>query len=250
MSSYSNDTAKDRDQRLASSAQDALRFHAQGRPGQMEIVPTKPIATQRDLSLAYSPGVAAPVRAIAADPACAFDYTAKGNLVAILTNGSAILGLGNLGALAAKPVMEGKAALFKRFADIDAIDLEISSEDPETIVDCVKLLAGSWGGINLADIKAPDCFVIERKLKEALDIPILHDDQHGAAIIVAAGLLNALALTGRRVEANWVSSAFCIITIWPPESMMAMATCQLFLLASASAAAMIFLASASVTGGP
>ena len=180
--------------------QEALLFHSQGRPGKLEVVATKPMATQRDLSLAYSPGVAVPVLAIAEDPNKAYDYTTKGNFVAVITNGTAILGLGNLGALAAKPVMEGKAVLFKRFADIDSIDLEVSSEDPDEIVNCVKLLGKSWGAINLEDIKAPECFIIEQRLRELLDIPVFHDDQHGTAIIAAAGLLNALDLTGRDVK--------------------------------------------------
>ncbi|HZO44681.1 MAG TPA: NADP-dependent malic enzyme [Xanthobacteraceae bacterium] len=180
--------------------QEALDFHSQGRPGKLEIIPTKPMATQRDLSLAYSPGVAVPVLAIAEDESKAYDYTTKGNFVAVITNGTAILGLGNRGALAAKPVMEGKAVLFKRFADIDSIDLEVSSEDPDEIINCVKLLGKSWGGINLEDIKAPECFIIEQRLRELLDIPVFHDDQHGTAIIAAAGLLNALDLTGRDVK--------------------------------------------------
>src|SRR4051812_42657764 len=180
--------------------QEALDFHSRGRPGKLEVIATKPMATQRDLSLAYSPGVAIPVLAIADDPAKAYDYTVKGNFVAVITNGTAILGLGNRGALAAKPVMEGKAVLFKRFADIDSIDLEVSSEDPEEIINCVKLLGKGWGGINLEDIKAPECFVIEQRLRELLDIPVFHDDQHGTAIISTAGLLNALDLTGRKME--------------------------------------------------
>jgi malate dehydrogenase (oxaloacetate-decarboxylating)(NADP+) len=179
--------------------QEALLFHSQGRPGKLEVVATKPMATQRDLSLAYSPGVAVPVLAIAADENKAFDYTTKGNFVAVVTNGSAILGLGNRGALAAKPVMEGKAVLFKRFADIDSIDLEVSSQDPDEIINCVKLLGKSWGGINLEDIKAPECFIIEQRLRELLDIPVFHDDQHGTAIIAAAGLLNALDITARDI---------------------------------------------------
>ena len=179
--------------------QEALLFHSQGKPGKLEITPTKSLTTQRDLSLAYSPGVAVPVLAIAEDPSLAYDYTTKGNFVAVITNGTAILGLGNLGALAAKPVMEGKAVLFKRFADIDSIDLCVSSEDPEEIINCVKLLGAGWGGINLEDIKAPECFIIEQKLRELLDIPVFHDDQHGTAIIAAAGLLNALDLTGREI---------------------------------------------------
>src|SRR6201996_6362180 len=151
--------------------QEALLFHSQGRPGKLEVVATKPMATQRDLSLAYSPGVAVPVLAIAEHEDRAFDYTTKGNFVAVITNGTAILGLGNRGALAAKPVMEGKAVLFKRFADIDSIDLEVSSEDPDEIINCVKLLGKSWGGINLEDIKAPECFIIEQKIPDLLDIP-------------------------------------------------------------------------------
>ena len=158
------------------------------------------MATQRDLSLAYSPGVAVPVLAIAEDESKAYDYTTKGNFVAVITNGTAILGLGNRGALAAKPVMEGKAVLFKRFADIDSIDLEVYSEDPDEIINCVKLLGKGWGGINLEDIKAPECFIIEQRLRELLDIPVFHDDQHGTAIISAAGLLNSLDLTGRKME--------------------------------------------------
>ncbi len=182
------------------TAQEALQFHAQGKPGKLEITPTKPLATQRDLSLAYSPGVAVPVEAIAENPALAYDYTNKGNLVAVVSNGTAILGLGNLGALASKPVMEGKGALFKRFADIDAMDLLVSTEDVDAFINCVRYLGPSFGGINLEDIKAPDCFIIEEKLKELLDIPVFHDDQHGTAIIAAAGLLNALELTGRTIE--------------------------------------------------
>jgi malate dehydrogenase (oxaloacetate-decarboxylating)(NADP+) len=180
--------------------QEALLFHSEGRPGKLEVIATKPMATQRDLSLAYSPGVAVPVLAIAEDESKAYDYTVKGNFVAVITNGTAILGLGNRGALAAKPVMEGKAVLFKRFADIDSIDLEVSSEDPEEIINCIKLLGKGWGGINLEDIKAPECFIIEQRLRELLDIPVFHDDQHGTAIIAAAGLLNALHLTGRKIE--------------------------------------------------
>src|SRR6195256_5689601 len=180
--------------------QEALLFHSQGRPGKLEVVATKPMATQRDLSLAYSPGVAIPVLAIAENEALAYDYTTKGNFVAVITNGPAILGLGNRGALAAKPVMEGKAVLFKRFADIDSIDLEVSSEDPDEIINCVRLLGKSWGGINLEDIKAPECFIIEQKLRELMDIPVFHDDQHGTAIIAAAGLINALDLTGRDIK--------------------------------------------------
>jgi malate dehydrogenase (oxaloacetate-decarboxylating)(NADP+) len=180
--------------------QEALLFHSRGRPGKLEIVATKPMATQRDLSLAYSPGVAVPVKAIAADPSTAYDYTARGNMVAVITNGTAILGLGNLGALAAKPVMEGKAVLFKRFADVDSIDLEVATEDPEEFINAVKYLGPSFGGINLEDIKAPECFIIEERLRELMDIPVFHDDQHGTAIIAAAGMINAMELTGRDIR--------------------------------------------------
>ena len=180
--------------------QEALQFHSVGRPGKLEVIATKPMATQRDLSLAYSPGVAVPVLAIAEDPSKAYDYTVKGNFVAVITNGTAILGLGNRGALAAKPVMEGKAVLFKRFADIDSIDLEVSTEDPDEFINCVRYLGAGWGGINLEDIKAPECFIIEQRLRELLDIPVFHDDQHGTAIISAAGLINALDLTGRDIK--------------------------------------------------
>jgi malate dehydrogenase (oxaloacetate-decarboxylating)(NADP+) len=179
--------------------QEALLFHSQGRPGKLEVIATKPMATQRDLSLAYSPGVAVPVLAIAEDESRAYDYTTKGNFVAVITNGTAILGLGNRGALAAKPVMEGKAVLFKRFADIDSIDLEVNTEDADEFINCVKFLGKGWGGINLEDIKAPECFIIEQRLRELLDIPVFHDDQHGTAIIAAAGLINALHLTGREI---------------------------------------------------
>jgi len=179
---------------------EALHYHAAGRPGKMEIVATKPMVTQRDLSLAYSPGVAAPVRAIADNPDTAYDYTAKGNCVAIVTNGTAILGLGDLGALASKPVMEGKAVLFKRFADIDGIDLEVDTSDVDEFINCVKLLGPTFGGINLEDIKAPECFIIEQALREKMDIPVFHDDQHGTAIITGAGVHNALHLTGRDIE--------------------------------------------------
>jgi len=180
--------------------EEALLFHASGRPGKIEVRASKPLTTQRDLSLAYSPGVAAPCLRIAADPARAYDYTAKGNLVAVISNGTAVLGLGDLGALASKPVMEGKAVLFKRFADIDGFDLEVDTRDVDEFVNSVRYLGASFGGINLEDIKAPECFVIEQRLRELLDIPVFHDDQHGTAIIVAAGLLNALDLTGRRIE--------------------------------------------------
>ncbi|HLQ92737.1 MAG TPA: NADP-dependent malic enzyme [Xanthobacteraceae bacterium] len=197
-----SDKAKGNVTRPIITDQEALLFHSEGRPGKLEVVATKPMATQRDLSLAYSPGVAVPVLAIAKDESLAYDYTTKGNFVAVITNGTAILGLGNLGALAAKPVMEGKAVLFKRFADIDSIDLEVSSEDPDEIIQCVKLLGKGWGGINLEDIKAPECFIIEQRLRELLDIPVFHDDQHGTAIIAAAGLLNALDLTDRDIKST------------------------------------------------
>ncbi|MGC6534696.1 MAG: NADP-dependent malic enzyme [Parvibaculales bacterium] len=180
--------------------EEALRFHTRGKPGKLEITPTKPMATQRDLSLAYSPGVAVPVEAIAAQPDASYDYTSRGNMVAVISNGTAILGLGNLGALASKPVMEGKAVLFKRFADVDSIDLEVDTEDPNAFVDAVKYLGPSFGGINLEDIKAPDCFIIEQQLRELMDIPVFHDDQHGTAIICAAGLINALHLTGKDIK--------------------------------------------------
>jgi len=179
--------------------EEALAFHAGPKPGKIEITPTKPMATQRDLSLAYSPGVAVPVRAIAENPDAAYDYTAKGNLVAVISNGTAILGLGDLGALAAKPVMEGKAVLFKRFADVDSIDLEVDTTDVDAFVGAVRYLGPTFGGINLEDIKAPDCFVIEERLRELMDIPVFHDDQHGTAIISAAGIINALHLTGRKM---------------------------------------------------
>ncbi|HVI99720.1 MAG TPA: NADP-dependent malic enzyme [Sphingomonas sp.] len=182
------------------SEREALLFHSDGRPGKIEIIASKPMATQRDLALAYSPGVAVPVRAIAEDPATAYDYTAKGNLVAVISNGTAILGLGNLGALASKPVMEGKAVLFKRFADVDAIDLELNTEDVDKIISAVELLEPSFGGINLEDIKSPECFIIEQTLRERMSIPVFHDDQHGTAIIAAAGLINALHLTGRDIK--------------------------------------------------
>src|SRR5271169_6564915 len=194
------DTADGPNRRPSITDQEALQFHSRGRPGKLEIMPTKPMATQRDLSLAYSPGVAVPVKAIAADPSAAYDYTVRGNMVAVISNGTAILGLGNLGALASKPVMEGKAVLFKRFADVDSIDLEVSTEDPDEFINCVRVLGKSWGGINLEDIKAPECFIIEQRLRELLDIPAFHDDQHGTAIIAAAGLINALELTGRDIK--------------------------------------------------
>ncbi|MFK3891590.1 NADP-dependent malic enzyme [Sphingomonas sp. NPDC079357] len=179
---------------------EALLFHSEGRPGKIEIVPSKPMASQRDLALAYSPGVAIPVQAIADDPATAYDYTAKGNLVAVISNGTAILGMGNLGALAGKPVMEGKAVLFKRFADVDSIDIELKTEDVDRIIDAVELMEPTFGGINLEDIKAPECFIIEQTLRERMNIPVFHDDQHGTAIICAAGVINACLLTGRQLS--------------------------------------------------
>ena len=186
--------------RPAITDEEALQFHQMGKPGKLEITPTKPMATQRDLSLAYSPGVAVPVRKIAENPDLAYDYTAKGNLVAVISNGTAILGLGDLGALASKPVMEGKAVLFKRFADVDAIDLEVDTKDVDQFINAVRYLGPSFGGINLEDIKAPDCFIIEQRLRELMDIPVFHDDQHGTAIIATAGLINALHLTGRDLK--------------------------------------------------
>ena len=178
----------------------ALAYHANGRPGKLKISPTKPTLTQVDLSMAYTPGVAEPCREIARDPGEVFKYTAKGNLVAVITNGSAVLGLGNIGALAGKPVMEGKAVLFKRFADIDVFDIELDSADPDEIVRTIEVMAGTFGGINLEDIRAPECFEIEQRLIESLDIPVFHDDQHGTAIISGAALLNALLITGRPID--------------------------------------------------
>ncbi|MEI4471885.1 NADP-dependent malic enzyme [Frigidibacter sp. MR17.24] len=179
--------------------EEALAYHLEPTPGKYDIVASTPMATQRDLSLAYSPGVAVPVEAIAKNPETAYDYTVKGNMVAVISNGTAILGLGNLGALASKPVMEGKAVLFKRFADVNAIDIELASEDPEEIIRAVKLMEPTFGGINLEDIKAPECFIIEQRLKEEMDIPVFHDDQHGTAVICAAGLINALEMTGKKI---------------------------------------------------
>ena len=180
--------------------EEALRFHSEGRPGKLEIAPTKPLTTQRDLTLAYSPGVAVPCLRIAEDESQSYDYTNRGNMVAVISNGTAVLGLGNIGAAAAKPVMEGKAVLFKRFADIDGIDLEIDTDDVDEFVNCVRYLGKGFGGINLEDIKAPECFVIEQRLRELMDIPVFHDDQHGTAIITTAGLINALRLTGRDIK--------------------------------------------------
>ncbi len=182
------------------SAQEALAMHASGRPGKLEIRITKPLVTARDLSLAYSPGVAEPCLEIHRDPTLAYDYTTKGNMVAVVSNGTAVLGLGNLGALASKPVMEGKVALFKRFADVDGIDLCIDTEDVNQVIECVRYLGPSFGGINLEDIKAPECFIIEDRLRELMDVPVFHDDQHGTAIVAAAGLMNACLLTGRELK--------------------------------------------------
>jgi len=192
--------SKHDDDQMSAIDQESLVMHARGRPGKIEIHPTKPLTTQHDLSLAYSPGVAAPCKEIERDPQLAYDYTAKGNLVAIISNGTAVLGLGDLGAQASKPVMEGKAVLFKRFADIDGIDLEVDTRDVDEFVNCVKLLGPTFGGINLEDIAAPDCFIIEQQLRELMDIPVFHDDQHGTAIITAAGLINACDLTGRDIS--------------------------------------------------
>ncbi len=180
--------------------EEALAFHLEPTPGKFEIQPTVPMTTQRDLSLAYSPGVAVPCLAIAENPETAYDYTNKGNLVAVISNGTAVLGLGNLGALGSKPVMEGKSVLFKRFADVNSIDIELDTEDPDAFVDAVKLMGPTFGGINLEDIKAPECFIIEQRLKELMDIPVFHDDQHGTAVICAAGLINALYLSGKKIE--------------------------------------------------
>ena len=182
------------------SDKEALDFHLKGKSGKIEIISSKPLTTKRDLSLAYSPGVAAPVKEIAKNPDLAYDYTSKGNLVAVISNGSAILGLGNLGSLASKPVMEGKSVLFKRFADIDSIDIEIDNNDTNSIIETIKNIAGTFGGINLEDIAAPDCFIIEQKLKEILDIPVFHDDQHGTAIITTAALINALDISKKKIE--------------------------------------------------
>ena len=182
------------------SDKEALEFHNSNKSGKIEIISSKPMITKRDLALAYSPGVAAPVRAISENPDAAYDYTTKGNLVAVISNGSAVLGMGNLGALASKPVMEGKAVLFKRFADINAIDIEIDSSDPDEIIKSIKIIAGSFGGINLEDIAAPDCFIIEEKLKQMLNIPVFHDDQHGTAIITTAALINALDISKKSIN--------------------------------------------------
>ena len=178
----------------------ALEYHRQGKPGKIEVVPTKPYATQYDLALAYSPGVAYPCKEIEARPEDVYEYTDKGNLVAVISNGTAVLGLGDIGPLAGKPVMEGKALLFKIFAGLDCFDIEVAEKDPEKFIQTVKAISPTFGGINLEDIKAPECFEIERRLKEECDIPVMHDDQHGTAIISAAGLLNALEIQGKRIE--------------------------------------------------
>jgi len=185
---------------MAVTTQEVFDYHNGGRPGKIEVVPTKSVLTQHDLSLAYSPGVADVVLELARDPETAYEYTAKANLVAVISNGTAILGLGDRGALAGKPVMEGKGVLFKRFADVDVFDIEVDAHDPDEVIRVVKAIAPTFGGINLEDIKAPECFYIEEKLRELLDIPVFHDDQHGTAIITGAALLNGLELTGKRIE--------------------------------------------------
>jgi len=194
--------------------EDALLYHTQERPGKIEVKSTKPCITQRDLSMAYTPGVAAPCREIEKNPDRVFDYTVKGNLVGVVTNGTAVLGLGHIGPLAAKPVMEGKAVLFKRFADIDVFDIELGSTDPDDIIKAVQLLEPTFGGINLEDIKAPECFYIEERLKEIMSIPVFHDDQHGTAIISGAALLNALELQRKRID----QVRSCFRAPAPPES--------------------------------
>ena len=186
--------------RIKHTREEALAFHMEPRPGKFDIVATVPMTTQRDLSLAYSPGVAVPCEEIADNPETAYDYTNKGNLVAVITNGTAVLGLGNLGALASKPVMEGKSVLFKRFADVNSIDIGLDTEDPDAFIAAVKLMGPTFGGINLEDIKAPECFIIEQQLKAEMDIPVFHDDQHGTAVICAAGLINALHISGKNIE--------------------------------------------------
>ncbi|MEM8921187.1 MAG: malic enzyme-like NAD(P)-binding protein, partial [Pseudomonadota bacterium] len=186
--------------RPAFTDDEALAFHKDPQPGKLSVAPTKPMATQRDLSLAYSPGVAVPVLAIADDEDLAYDYTSKGNMVAVISNGTAILGLGDLGPMASKPVMEGKSVLFKRFADVDSIDIEVDEKDADKFIECVRAIGSTFGGINLEDIKGPECFVIESELREKLDIPVFHDDQHGTAIIAAAGIINACEITGRKMK--------------------------------------------------
>ncbi|WP_080717612.1 malic enzyme-like NAD(P)-binding protein [Wolbachia pipientis] len=185
----------------STTKQEALKYHSRGgNPGKISIMPTKPLSTQYDLSLAYSPGVAAPCLEIAKNPEVVYDYTAKSNCVAVISNGTAVLGLGNIGPLAAKPVMEGKAVLFKRFADIDAVDIEVGTENIEDFINAVRYLGSSWGGINLEDIRSPDCFIIEKRLNELMDIPVFHDDQHGTAVVVAAGIENALDIVEKKLE--------------------------------------------------
>ncbi|MBU1002729.1 MAG: malate dehydrogenase [Proteobacteria bacterium] len=180
--------------------QEALDYHSLGRKGKIEVIPVKPCRTQKDLSLAYSPGVAHPCLEIAADPSKSFEYTSRGNLVAVVSNGTAVLGLGNIGAAAGKPVMEGKGVLFKSFADIDVYDINLATEDPDKIIETVKLMEPTFGGINLEDIKAPECFYIEERLKAEMNIPVFHDDQHGTAIISGAGIINALEISGKKIE--------------------------------------------------
>ncbi|WP_341808068.1 malic enzyme-like NAD(P)-binding protein [Wolbachia endosymbiont (group E) of Neria commutata] len=185
----------------STTKQEALKYHNRGgKPGKVSVLPTKPLSTQYDLSLAYSPGVAAPCLEIAKNPEAVYDYTAKSNCVAVISNGTAVLGLGNIGSLASKPVMEGKAVLFKRFADIDAIDIEVDTENIEDFINAVRYLGPSWGGINLEDIKSPDCFIIEKRLNELMNIPVFHDDQHGTAVVVAAGMINALDIINKKIE--------------------------------------------------
>src|SRR5690349_20263586 len=196
---YLSPPASMTDERRSFTDEEALAFHKYPTPGKIAVHATKPMATQRDLSLAYSPGVAVPVLAIAKDADTAYDYTSKGNLVAVISNGTAILGLGDLGALASKPVMEGKSVLFKRFADVDSVDIEVSTKDPDEIITVVKNIGVTFGGINLEDIKSPECFRIETELQELLDVPVFHDDQHGTAIITAAGLINACHIAGRNL---------------------------------------------------
>src|SRR5579864_6623552 len=180
--------------------EDALEYHSSSPAGKVSVTPTKPCRTQWDLSLAYTPGVAVPCLEIERDPSLVYKYTAKGNLVAVVSNGTAVLGLGNIGAAAGKPVMEGKAVLFKRFADIDVFDIELATEDPKEVIRACQLLEPTFGGINLEDIKAPDCFIIEEELRRTMHIPVFHDDQHGTAIIAGAALLNALIVAGKRIE--------------------------------------------------
>src|SRR5512135_1087279 len=184
---------------MSITRQDALDYHSTGRKGKLEVIPSKPCATARDLSLAYTPGVAEPCLEIARDPELVYEYTGKGNLVAVISNGTAVLGLGDIGAAAGKPVMEGKGVLFKRFADVDVFDIEVAEHDPDKLIECVARLEPTFGGINLEDIKAPECFYIEEKLKARLNIPVFHDDQHGTAIISAAAFLNALELVDKKI---------------------------------------------------